>query len=178
MPYVRPARTEYYMGIAMAVRRRANCLGNRVGAILVLNDHIVSTGYNGTPAGMPNCEEGGCQRCARRDRYRSAEGYDVCVCVHAEQNTLLSAARFGIHVEGAVLYSTMRPCFSCAKLLLQARIHQVHYLHDWKHPDDDLWHSYMELQNRFPGGVHKVDLPDPDERWAVSAIREAEKAGS
>jgi|SRR5690606_2199994 len=168
----RPDRMDYYMGIALAVRRRANCVGNRVGAVLVLNDRIISTGYNGTPQGMPNCDEGGCERCANREKYGSATGYDVCICVHAEQNALLSAARFGIPVEGSVLYSTMRPCFGCAKELLQARIHAVYYLHEWRHPDPELWKQYTVLQQRFPGGVWKIDLPDPDEAWALSSRRE------
>ena len=105
------------MGIAMAVRRRANCQGNRVGAVIVVDKHIVSTGYNGTPHGMPNCLDGGCHRCACRDEYPSGTGYDMCICVHAEQNAILAAARFGIAVDGATLYSTMRPCFGCTKVL-------------------------------------------------------------
>ena len=121
-PIARPNRDDYYMGIALAVRRRANCLGNRVGAILVRNDHVVATGYNGTPAGMPNCDEGGCERCGNRDKYPSGQGYDLCICVHAEQNALLMAARFGIAVEGATLYTTMEPCFGCAKEALQAKV--------------------------------------------------------
>ncbi|HEX7120406.1 MAG TPA: dCMP deaminase family protein [Longimicrobiales bacterium] len=169
----RPDRMEYYMGIAMAVRRRANCVGSRVGAILVLNDRIISTGYNGTPQGMPNCDEGGCERCAHREKYRPAQGYDLCICVHAEQNALLSAARFGIPVEGSVLYTTMRPCFGCAKELLQARIHAVYYLHDWRHPDDEMWRQYERLERRFPGGSHAIQLSDPDAAWAVSSRREA-----
>ena len=169
--YVRPNRMDYYMGIAMAVRSRANCIGNRVGAILVLNDRIVSTGYNGTPQGMPNCDEGGCERCANRTKYQSHVGYDVCICVHAEQNALISASRFGTPVEGAVLYSTMRPCFGCAKELLQARISAVYYLHPWEHPDADLWRQYQLLQQRFPGGVHAVHVEDPDAAWAVSGLR-------
>jgi dCMP deaminase len=164
----------YYMLIAMAVRRRANCIGNRVGAVLVLNDRIISTGYNGTPQGMPNCDEGGCERCAHREKYGTAVGYDVCICVHAEQNALISASRFGTPVEGASLYTTMRPCFGCAKELLQARIHAVYYLHEWKHPDEDLWRQYLLLQQRFAGGVHHVPVPDPDASWAVSAWRDAE----
>jgi len=169
----RPYRTDYYMGIALAVRRRANCLGNRVGAVLVLDDRIVSTGYNGTPENMPNCDEGGCERCARRDDFPSSLGYDVCICVHAEQNALLSAARFGIRVEGAVAYTTVRPCFGCAKELLQARIHAVYYLHEWRHPDPELWRQYLLLQERFPGGVHRVAVDDPEAGWAISALREA-----
>src|SRR5690606_7326179 len=121
----------YFMGIALAVRARANCLGNRVGAIIVLDGRIISTGYNGTPANMPNCTDGGCHRCAKRDDYPPGTGYDLCICVHAEQNALLAAARFGIAVENATLYSTMRPCFGCSKELLQAKIAKVCYLHDW-----------------------------------------------
>lgn len=169
----RPNRTEYYMGIAMAVRRRANCLGNRVGAVLVREDRIIATGYNGTPQHMLNCDEGGCERCANRERFPAATGYDVCICVHAEQNTLLSAARFGIPVEGAVLYTTLRPCFNCAKELVQARIQAVFYLHDWKHPDNDLWRQYQLLERKLPGGVAHVDLEDPDAEWAISRLRAA-----
>jgi dCMP deaminase len=70
----RPDRDRYFMGIAMAVRTRANCRGNHVGAILVLDGHVVSTGYNGTPSDMVNCEEGGCDRCANREKYGSGKG--------------------------------------------------------------------------------------------------------
>jgi dCMP deaminase len=68
----------------------------------------------------------------------------------------------------------MRPCFGCAKELLQARVHAVYYLHDWQHPDQDLWKQYLLLQQRFPGGVHRVDVADPDAAWALSARRTAE----
>ena len=64
--YMRPDRDEYFMGIAMAVRRRANCMGNRVGAVIVRDKHIVATGYNGTPHSMTNCMDGGCHH-SRRD---------------------------------------------------------------------------------------------------------------
>jgi dCMP deaminase len=168
----RPHRSDYYMGIAVAVRARADCLGNRVGATLVLDDRIISTGYNGTPASMKNCTEGGCLRCANRERYVSGRAYDICICVHAEQNALLTAARFGIATEGAVLYSTMRPCFGCTKELLQARITCVHYLHDWVYPDEEMQQTYLHLQSQFADGVHHVDLVDEDESWAVSRKRE------
>ena len=167
----RPEWTEYYMGIALSVRSRADCLGNRVGAILVLRDRIISTGYNGTPANMTNCTEGGCERCSHRDRYSSGVGYDLCICVHAEQNALLAAARFGIATEGAVLYSTMQPCFGCTKELLQARIQAVHYLHEWEYPDDVMQRHYAYLQSHFDNGVHRVAVADKDAEWAVSRMR-------
>ena len=149
----RPNVDQYMMGIAEAVKARANCQGSRIGALLVLEGRIVSTGYNGTPSDMTNCDEGGCERCANPEQYPSGTGYDVCICVHAEQNALLAAARFGIAVEGAILYSTMRPCFGCTKELLQARVKGVVYLEDWRHPDRELRSEYEKLQARFPDGV-------------------------
>lgn len=169
----RPDRPEYYMSIAMAVRARANCIGNRVGAILVLGDRIIATGYNGTPSNMTNCDEGGCERCATREKYHTSAGYDVCICVHAEQNTLISSARFGIAVAGADLYTTMQPCFGCAKELLQAQVRGVRYLHPWEPSDPDLLRQYRLLLEHFPDGVQQIPLADPDEKWAVSRLREA-----
>ena len=162
----RPEYPEYFMNIAMAVRERANCLGSRVGAVLILGRRVIATGYNGTPYGMTNCDEGGCDRCANREHYVSGTAYDICICVHAEQNALLSAAQFGTPVEGADLFTTTRPCFGCTKELLQAKVNAVYYLHEWSHPDERLAQEYARLQERFPGGVKKVEMFDPREDWA------------
>lgn len=133
-----PPDDGYYMGIAAAVRVKANCLGSRVGAVMVLRNRVISTGYNGVPEGMPNCvEEKGCLRCRNREKFKSGTAYDLCICVHAEQNALLTAARFGIAVEGATLYTTMQPCFGCAKELIQAKVVRVVYDELWTPPDDD-----------------------------------------
>ena len=167
----RPNMDEYLMGIAMAVRARASCIGNRVGALVAKDGHIVSTGYNGTPRGMPNCLEGGCLRCTNRELHPPGTDYDLCICVHAEQNALLAAARFGIAVEGGTLYTTMQPCFGCIKEMLQAGIDKVFYLHEWKHPDAAYRTEYEKLQNHFPGGVLKLEMEDPDSAWAVSTRR-------
>ncbi len=172
----RENRHKYFMNIALAVRLRANCKGNRVGAIVVLDNRIISTGYNGTPENMVNCLDGGCYRCANRDKtYKSGEAYDLCICVHAEQNAIVAAARFGISTAGSTMYTTMRPCFGCAKEMLQAQIKSVYYLHEWNPAvKDDVLKSaaqtaeYEKLMIRFPGGVHQLDIPDPDVRWAVS----------
>lgn len=164
----KPEMHEYFMRIAMAVRSRADCIGHRVGAVLVLNRRIISTGYNGTPENMTNCTQGGCHRCEHRETYRSGTGYDLCICVHAEQNALLAAARFGIPVEGAVLYTTLRPCFGCTKELLQAQVREVYFLHDWEHPHLDEQAQYELVQGRFPGGIRPLDIADPDKEWALS----------
>jgi len=167
----RPNMDEYLMGIAIAVRNRANCVGNRVGAVVAKDARIVSTGYNGTPRNMPNCLDGGCLRCANRDAHPPGTSYDLCICVHAEQNALLGAARFGIAVEGGTLYTTMQPCFSCMKEMLQAGIQSVFYLHEWKHPDAAYRAEYEKLQSRFLQGVRRLEMEDPDAEWAVSTRR-------
>jgi len=159
-------RDEYYMGIAFAVREKANCTGRKVGAVLVKENRIISTGYNGTPEGMTNCMDGGCERCRNRETYASSVGYDVCICVHAEQNALITAARFGNSIEGSVIYSTLRPCFDCSKTMLQAKVHAIYFLHDWSHPIESLQLQYEMVQERIPGGVRQVECEDKRAGWA------------
>jgi len=163
-----PSPDEYFMGIAIAVRKRANCRGSRIGAVIVVKGRIVSTGYNGTPENMPNCLDGGCLRCANSLKHPSGTAYDLCICVHAEQNAVLTAARFGISIEGSVVYSTMRPCFGCTKEMLQAKVEAVYYLHDWGHPNPAHQAEYERLQGRFSNGIHHLEMEDPDVGWAVS----------
>jgi dCMP deaminase len=161
----RPAPDDYFMGLAIAVRARANCTGRRVGAVIVRDRRILSTGYNGTPSGMTNCEDGGCHRCAHPLAYPSGEGYDVCICVHAEQNALLAAARFGVAIEGCTIYTTLQPCFGCLKELLQANVSEVCYLHPWESRFGEI---YGALVQRFGSGhVRRVPAPDPDAAWAL-----------
>ncbi len=150
---------EYFMSIAMAVRTRANCKGSRVGAVIVIENRIVSTGYNGTPEGMTNCLDGGCYRCDHRSEFGAGNGYDLCICVHAEQNALLSAARFGISVNGGTLYTTTRPCFGCCKEMLQAKIRAVYYLNEWV-PSVQSRDQYEKLLKHFSGGVHHLLMPE------------------
>lgn len=150
----------------MAVRKKANCLGRKVGAVLVKENRIISTGYNGTPEGLTNCLDGGCVRCSNHETFSPSVGYDVCICVHAEQNALLSAARFGNAVEDSVVYSTLRPCFDCTKAMLQVKVKAIYYLHDWQHPLEDLREQYLQLQAAFEQGVHRVEMHDPDLAWA------------
>jgi len=172
-----PDNDAYYMGIAFAVRERANCRGNRVGAVIVRGNRVIATGYNGVPEGMPNCLDGGCLRCSNPDGiFPSGHGYDLCICVHAEQNALLSAARFGIAVEGGTLYTTMQPCYGCAKEALQAHISRVVYLHPWTPTDKDAemqrrkQEEYDRVMARI-GRLDRLDLPDPRASWAVTALR-------
>ena len=159
---------DYLMGIAVAVRARANCTGQRVGSVIVQDGRIISTGYNGTPRDMTNCEDGGCQRCSHRAEFVSGTGYDLCICVHAEQNALLAAARFGISVDGATFYTTTRPCFGCTKEMLQAGIARVYFIHDWVYPDERMRAEYERLQTKLPGGIRQLRVVDADVEWATA----------
>ena len=121
----RPSWDEYYMSIARAVSARSSCTRRKVGALIVVERAIISTGYNGTPVGVRNCDEGGCPRCA--SNAAPGEGYDSCVCVHAEQNAIALAARHGNATMGGTLYTTLRPCFGCAKEAVQAGLREIVY---------------------------------------------------
>jgi dCMP deaminase len=119
----RPGWDEYYMGIARAVAARSNCIRRKVGALIVVDKAIIGTGYNGAPLGVRNCDEGGCPRCA--SNAAPGEGYDSCICVHAEQNAIVLAARHGNATNAGILYTTLRPCFGCAKEAIQAGIREI-----------------------------------------------------
>lgn len=161
----RPEPDAYFMRIAQAVRARASCTGRRVGAIIVRDHRILSTGYNGTPSKMVNCEDGGCHRCAHPDAYPPGEGYDLCICVHAEQNALLAAARFGVSVQDCTLYTTLQPCFGCLKELLQANVREVCYLRPWESRFAEQYQALVERIGR--GHFRHVEIDDPDEQWAL-----------
>lgn len=124
----RPGTGEYLMSIAIDVAARCNCRKRPVGAVIVREGRIISTGYNGTIVGFKNCIDGGCPRCADSS-VQSGTQLDQCICVHAEQNALLNAARFGVSVAGADCYVTTEPCLDCTKSLIQSRISRVFY---WK----------------------------------------------
>jgi dCMP deaminase len=111
------------MKMAEDASTRSNCLRRKVGAVIVKQRNIISTGYNGTPMGVKNCFEGGCPRC--QSDIEPGQGYDTCICVHAEANAVLLAARHGNATEGGVLYTTLRPCFSCLKEAVQAGIREI-----------------------------------------------------
>lgn len=114
----------YFMAIADTAKRRSSCIRNSVGAVLVLEGRVVSTGYNGTPAGTRNCDDGGCQRCLDRnqDKLKPGEQKDRCVCCHAEENAIVQAARFGTSIRGSVLYTTRDPCPTCARMMINAGV--------------------------------------------------------
>ena len=125
----RPTWDEYFMEIAQVVAKRSNCSRRKVAAVVAKDNHILSTGYNGTPRGVKNCFAGGCPRCAGKTP--SGKGLDECLCVHAEQNAICQAAFHGIALDGATIYVTLSPCLTCAKLIVNSGIREVVYGGDY-----------------------------------------------
>ena len=121
----RPSWDEYFMNIAEVVASRSNCSRRKVAAVIVKDQRIISTGYNGTPKGIKNCFEGGCKRCSSI----APSGLDLgeCICNHAEENAIIQAAYHGVSVKNANLYCTYSPCLLCAKMIINAGIKEVIY---------------------------------------------------
>ncbi len=121
----RPSWDEYFMNIALVVASRSNCVKRMVGSIVVVDRRIISTGYNGTPRGVRNCNEGGCPRCAGGAEAGTA--LDECLCSHAEENAIVQSAYHGVSVRGATIYTTLCPCRMCTKMIINSGIHEVVY---------------------------------------------------
>ena len=120
----RPSWNEYFMNVAHEVARRSTCERAQVGAVIVKDKRILTTGYNGSPRGLPHCTEVGCLM---------DNGHCVRT-LHAEQNAIIVAALHGVITEGATIYITHQPCFLCAKMIINAGIIQIVY--DKEYPDD------------------------------------------
>ncbi len=113
------------MGITALVAERSTCARRQVGAILVLDKRIVSTGYNGVPSGLAHCLDIGCLR--EKMGIPSGERHELCRGLHAEQNAIIQAATHGVSVSGAVLYCTNMPCVICAKMLINSGVREIYY---------------------------------------------------
>ncbi len=139
----RPTWDEYFMGIARQVAERSTCLRASVGAIIVRDKRILTTGYNGAPAGLAHCQEVGC---IIKD--------DHCIrSLHAEQNAIIQAALHGVSTEGATIYVTHQPCNTCAKMIINAGLKRVIYAGEYP---DELARNFLA-----EAGVEVVRLPNP-----------------
>jgi len=138
----RPSWDQYFMDIAFEVAKRSTCPRAQVGAIIVRDKRILTTGYNGAPTGLPHCTEVGClmvgDHCART--------------LHAEQNAIIQAALHGVSVAGGTIYVTHQPCLTCAKMIINAGLKRVVY--GGQYPDE-LAVSVLEQ-----AGVELVHLGD------------------
>ena len=120
------------MDITKRVATRSTCLRRAVGAILVHDKRIIASGYNGGPTGLAHCLDIGCLR--EKLGIPSGQQHELCRGIHAEQNAIIQAARYGVSIEGATLYCTTQPCTQCTKMLINAGITEIVYAEGY--PDD------------------------------------------
>ena len=115
---MRKSWDEYFMEIAEIVKTRSTCLRRQVGAVIVKDNRIITTGYNGAPSGLRHC---------------TGQRHELCRALHAEQNAIIQAAKVGVSTEGATIYITLQPCVICAKMLVNAGITRI--VHRGEYPD-------------------------------------------
>ncbi len=135
----RPSFIRYFMDITELVARRSTCLRRSVGAVLVKDKRLLSTGYNGAPSGIRHCGETGCLRVQLS--VPSGERHELCRGIHAEQNAIIQAARYGINIAGASIYINTQPCVVCAKMIINADIEEIIYQNPYP---DELAMSMLE----------------------------------
>ena len=151
--FERPSWDEYFMSIARVVATRSNCVKRKVASVITRDRRIVSTGYNGTPRGVRNCNEGGCPRCNS-----FAEGgtrLDECLCSHGEENAITQVAYHGVSVKDATIYTTLSPCLICTKMIINVGIIEVVY--NAHYP---LGEVPLALLKEAGVKVRQVSLPD------------------
>jgi dCMP deaminase len=143
----RPSWIEYFAKIAELTSKRSNCIRKQVGCIIVKDNRIISTGYNGTPSGMKNCFDGGCERCYSNYLNNSFSGsnLDLCICLHAEENAMLSPSISDM--TDGTLYCTHFPCISCTKKIIQCKIKKVVYINNYSDTLEKISKSMFETSN-------------------------------
>ena len=120
---IRPSWDQYFIKIAHLASTRSTCKRRKVGAVIVKDRMVLSTGYNDTPRGVRNCGEGGCARCA--SDVPPGTSHDTCLCLHSEQNAIIQAAYHGVAIAGGTIYVTYQPCLICAKMILNVGITRI-----------------------------------------------------
>ncbi len=144
----RPSWDEYFMEITRLVVSRSTCLRRQVGAVIVKDKKILSTGYNGAPSGLPHCLEAGCLR--EEMGIPSGERHELCRGLHAEQNAIIQAAYYGVSINGATLYCTNLPCIICTKMLINAGIARVVYAQGYADPlASQMWEGSQVMVEQF-----------------------------
>ena len=138
----RPTIDEYFMKMAHLAKTRSSCLRRQVGAVIVMDRRVLSTGYNGAPKGLAHCRDVGCAR--EKLNIPPGERHELCRGVHAEQNAIIQAAVFGTSIKNGIIYTTNHPCVVCAKLLINASIQEIVYDDDYV---DDLAKEVLSQSN-------------------------------
>lgn len=157
----RPDWDQYFLEIAHVVAKRSTCKRRQIGAVIVRDRRILTTGYNGAPSGLAHCLEVGCLR----DQLGIPSGTrtEMCRALHSEMNAIIQAAQHGVSTKGATLYCTHQPCSVCARMLINAGITRIVYTGPY--PDD----FSMELLRE--AGIEIVRIDGDSTPWCLPSGR-------
>lgn len=128
----RPEWPAYFLAMAQIASMRSTCVRRRIGAVIVAENRILATGYNGAPAGTRHCTDIGCLR--QQMGIPSGERHEICRGSHAEMNAIAQAASSGTAISGCTIYCTHEPCSVCSKLLINAGCRRAIYMYPY--PDE------------------------------------------
>lgn len=142
---MRPDWDTYFLELTNVVKKRSTCLRRQVGALIVKDNHILSTGYNGVPTKITHCSEVGCLR--EKLKVPSGERHELCRGLHAEQNAIIQAALHGVSIKDATIYTNTKPCSICTKMIINAGIKRIVYevYYEDKLADELLSETEIEL---------------------------------
>lgn len=148
----RPSWDQYFMKLAWLVAERSTCARHHVGAVIVRDKRILTTGYNGAASGTKDCLELGCLR--NEMKIPSGTRHEICRAIHAEQNAIIQAGTHGINIQGGTLYCTHSPCILCAKMIANAKIKKVFM--SIEYPDESFKALFKEVGVEY----ETMDIPD------------------
>ncbi|MEM0139038.1 MAG: cytidine/deoxycytidylate deaminase family protein [Ferroplasma sp.] len=152
--YKRPTWDQYFMRMAYLAASRSNCTRRKVGAVIVRDNNVLATGYNGPPINTVNCDIVGCIR--DELKIKSGERHELCRGLHAEQNAIIQAAINGSSISNSKIYVTTHPCVVCSKMIINAHINEIIYAEGY--PDDLA--ELMLLESNMD--IRRFQLPDSD----------------
>lgn len=136
---LRPSWDQYFIEMTNVVKKRSTCLRRQVGCLIVKDNHILASGYNGVPSGITHCETTGCLR--EQLKVPSGERHELCRGLHAEQNAIIQAAYHGVSIGGSTLYANTKPCSICTKMLINAGVVRIVYEQHYK---DDMADAMLQ----------------------------------
>jgi dCMP deaminase len=174
----RPSIDQYFMDMTHLVKARGTCPRRRVGAVMVKDKRVLTTGYNGAPRNFPHPIDVGCLR----DELNIPRGMvaDICPCLHAEQNAIIQAATTGVSIDGSDLYCTTQPCTQCARMVANCGVKRVIFEEEYNDPlaSGVLTTAGVELWKWDPGARKAVRLKARTFEQAQDEVRRRYREGT
>jgi dCMP deaminase len=152
-----PHDHKMFMAKAEDAARRSNCVRRTVGAVIVRDENVISTGWNGGPEGHKDCREAGCPRCINGGD--TGSGYETCICIHAEQSAIADAARRGVSTKDSIMYVNLRPCLQCLAIAIASGVREIFYGGEAWVYSDEIERVYRTLSDQLNSFTRITEAP-------------------